>query len=33
MGIQLLPVFLLGLAGSVHCIGMCGGIVSAFSLT
>jgi sulfite exporter TauE/SafE len=33
MGIQLLPVFLVGLAGSVHCIGMCGGIVSAFSLT
>lgn len=32
MSIQLLPVFLVGLAGSVHCVGMCGGIVSAFSL-
>lgn len=29
--INLLPIFLVGLAGSVHCIGMCGGIVSAFS--
>jgi sulfite exporter TauE/SafE len=28
---NLLPIFLVGLAGSVHCIGMCGGIVSAFS--
>lgn len=28
---QLLPIFLIGLLGSVHCIGMCGGIVSAFS--
>ncbi len=27
----LLPVFLVGLAGSVHCIGMCGGIVGALS--
>lgn len=32
MSLNLLPVFLVGLAGSVHCIGMCGGIVSAFSL-
>lgn len=30
--ISLLPVFLVGLAGSVHCVGMCGGIVSAFSM-
>jgi sulfite exporter TauE/SafE len=28
----LLPIFLVGLLGSVHCIGMCGGIVSAFSV-
>lgn len=26
------PMLLVGLAGSVHCAGMCGGIVSAFSL-
>jgi hypothetical protein len=25
-------VFLIGLLGGVHCIGMCGGIVSALSL-
>lgn len=31
-GISLLPVFLVGLFGSVHCAGMCGGIVSAFSM-
>lgn len=31
-GLNLIPVFLVGLAGSVHCVGMCGGIVSAFSL-
>lgn len=31
-GINLFPVFLAGLAGSVHCAGMCGGIVSAFSV-
>lgn len=31
--LQLLPVFLIGLLGSVHCIGMCGGIVTAFSTT
>jgi len=30
---NLLPVFVVGLAGSAHCVGMCGGIVSAFSLT
>jgi sulfite exporter TauE/SafE len=29
--LQLFPIFLAGLAGGVHCIGMCGGIVSAFS--
>jgi uncharacterized protein len=32
MGVSLIPVFLVGLAGSVHCVGMCGGIVSAFSM-
>lgn len=32
MGLSLIPVFLVGLAGSVHCVGMCGGIVSAFSM-
>lgn len=32
-GLSLLPVFLVGLLGSVHCIGMCGGIVTAFSTT
>ncbi len=32
-GISLIPVFLVGLAGSVHCAGMCGGIVGALSLT
>ncbi|MNR83773.1 hypothetical protein D3C72_145580 [compost metagenome] len=30
-GAALIPIFLLGLLGSLHCIGMCGGIVSAFS--
>nr|WP_151446366.1 sulfite exporter TauE/SafE family protein [Lacisediminimonas profundi] len=30
-GLSLLPIFLVGLFGGVHCIGMCGGIVSAFS--
>ncbi|MDY7538304.1 sulfite exporter TauE/SafE family protein [Undibacterium sp. RTI2.1] len=30
--INLLPVFLTGLIGSVHCVGMCGGIVGAFSM-
>ena len=27
-----LPLFIVGLAGSVHCIGMCGGIVGALSI-
>ncbi|TCS39426.1 hypothetical protein EDC30_101382 [Paucimonas lemoignei] len=31
-GISLLPVFVIGLLGGIHCIGMCGGIVSAFSM-
>jgi hypothetical protein len=31
-GFSLLPVFMIGLLGSVHCVGMCGGIVSAFSI-
>lgn len=30
-GLSLLPIFLVGLFGGVHCIGMCGGIVAAFS--
>jgi len=29
---NLLPILIAGLAGSVHCAGMCGGIVSAFSV-
>ncbi|SNS96862.1 hypothetical protein SAMN06265795_110115 [Noviherbaspirillum humi] len=29
--IALLPFFLIGLLGSVHCVGMCGGIVGALS--
>lgn len=32
-GLNLLPVFAVGLAGSVHCVGMCGGIVGALSAT
>jgi sulfite exporter TauE/SafE len=28
----LFPIFMIGLLGSVHCIGMCGGIVGAFSV-
>ena len=28
---NLLPIFMVGLAGSVHCVGMCGGIVGALS--
>lgn len=32
-GLSLVPVFMIGLLGSVHCIGMCGGIVSAFSMS
>ncbi len=31
-GFSLIPVFMIGLLGSVHCIGMCGGIVSVFSM-
>lgn len=31
--LQLLPVFVVGLAGSIHCVGMCGGIVGALSAT
>jgi sulfite exporter TauE/SafE len=31
-GLNLLPVFLIGLLGSVHCVGMCGGIVAAISV-
>ncbi|MCV2884213.1 sulfite exporter TauE/SafE family protein [Aestuariibacter sp. AA17] len=30
--ISLVTAFLIGVAGSVHCVGMCGGIVSAFSV-
>jgi sulfite exporter TauE/SafE len=30
--ISLVPVFMVGLLGSVHCAGMCGGIVGAFSV-
>jgi sulfite exporter TauE/SafE len=32
MSVNLVPVFLVGLLGSVHCAGMCGGIVGALSL-
>jgi len=32
MSISLLPVFVVGLLGSVHCAGMCGGIVGALSV-
>lgn len=31
--LELLSAFLIGLAGSIHCFGMCGGIVSAFALS
>lgn len=31
-GMALLPVFVVGLLGSVHCAGMCGGIVGALSV-
>jgi len=31
MSLSLFPVFVVGLLGSVHCAGMCGGIVGAFS--
>ena len=30
--LSLLPFFVIGLLGSVHCVGMCGGIVAAFSV-
>ena len=30
--LPLAPIFMIGLLGSVHCAGMCGGIVSAFSV-
>ena len=30
--LALVPVFLIGLLGGVHCVGMCGGIVGAFSV-
>jgi sulfite exporter TauE/SafE len=30
--LALFPFFVAGLVGSVHCVGMCGGIVGAFSL-
>jgi sulfite exporter TauE/SafE len=30
--VSLVPVFMVGLLGSVHCAGMCGGIVGAFSM-
>lgn len=30
--VSLVPMFLVGVAGSVHCVGMCGGIVGALSL-
>jgi len=32
MGVNLAAVFVVGLLGSVHCAGMCGGIVGALSL-
>jgi hypothetical protein len=31
-GLNLLPFFVVGLLGAVHCIGMCGGIVGALSV-
>jgi sulfite exporter TauE/SafE len=31
--VSLFPIFMVGLLGSVHCVGMCGGIVSAFTIT
>ncbi len=30
--ISLLPIFLIGLLGGVHCVGMCGGLVGAFAV-
>ncbi len=32
MNVALIPVFVVGLLGSVHCAGMCGGIVGALSV-
>jgi sulfite exporter TauE/SafE len=32
-GLSLVPIFMVGLLGGVHCVAMCGGIVSAFSMT
>ena len=32
MDVALIPVFVVGLLGSVHCAGMCGGIVGALSV-
>lgn len=29
---SLLPAFLIGLTGGIHCFGMCGGIVGALTL-
>lgn len=31
-GLNLLPIAMIGLLGGVHCVGMCGGIVSALSV-
>lgn len=31
--LNLLPIFVVGLLGSIHCIGMCGGIVGALSVS
>ena len=31
-GLNLLPFFVVGLLGAVHCVGMCGGIVGALSV-
>jgi sulfite exporter TauE/SafE len=32
-GLSMLPIFMIGLLGSVHCVGMCGGIVAALSVS
>jgi sulfite exporter TauE/SafE len=32
-GLSMLPIFMIGLLGSVHCVGMCGGIVGALSVS
>lgn len=31
--LNLVPIFMVGLLGGVHCVAMCGGIVGAFSMT